>query len=82
MAFVTAMPYVGPEQLTHEGVQEVHHYHHMDKPEPRVAVKLEKNSRGNNWELSYSGDGVSFKNAIFEIANANAEMESQFGTKE
>jgi hypothetical protein len=45
-------------------------------PEP-CKVKLEKNSRGYNWELSYSG--AEFNEIIQKIQYANLQMLELYG---
>lgn len=37
------------------GLEEVHHYHHRDNDGPKVSVKLERNSKGFNYEISVTG---------------------------
>jgi len=36
-------------------MNEQHVYHHSDLDGPRISVKVERNSRGYNWEASVSG---------------------------
>lgn len=35
-------------------MEEQHLYHHNDQ-DPRISMKIEKNSKGYNWECSVSG---------------------------
>jgi len=42
---------------------EVHHYHHNDDSGPRVNAKVERNSKGYNWEATVTG-ATSVKQAI------------------
>lgn len=57
---------------------EVHHYHHSDNDGIRVTVKVEKNSKGYNWEASGSG-AKSVAEAIFALSQAEIELRKIYG---
>lgn len=61
-----------------EGIVEEHVYHHLDDAGPRVNVKLEKNSRGFNWEVTVLG-AKSIEHAAAMLAEAEAKMTELYG---
>ena len=67
---------------TPKEAEEVHHYHHMEKQEPHVIVKLIKNTKGYNWELSVSGDGLTTEEAMNMMDEANERMNAMYGGRE
>lgn len=55
----------------------VFHYHSWEKTVEQVKVKLEKNSKGFNWEVSYSGDDA---DAVLKtIQETNEKLQVAFG---
>lgn len=53
-------------------------YHHSDSDGPRVAVKVEKNSKGYNWECSVSGVKTVVE-AIAMLQDAEQKMSETYG---
>lgn len=57
----------------------VHHvYNHFDDNGAHVSVKVERNSRGYNWEAGVSG-AQSVDEAIALLTDAEAKLKKQFG---
>lgn len=59
---------------------EIFHYHSWERKAPEVRVKLEKNSKGYNFEITASAETVDA--AIALVADAEAKLRSQYGTVE
>lgn len=59
---------------------ETHHYHHTVKGEPTVNVKVEKNSKGFNYEVTVVG-ARSLDEAMELIMRAEARLAGAFGPK-
>ena len=58
--------------------QEQHIYHHYDDPGPRVGVKVEKNSRGYNWEATVTG-AHSVYEAMTLLRTAETDLRTTYG---
>ncbi len=54
-----------------------HLYHHQDTT-PRVAMKVEKNTKGYNWEVSVSGAGT-IEEALRLLKEGNEELRKAYG---
>lgn len=54
-------------------------YHRSDNDGPNVSVKVEKNSKGYNWEASVSG-AKSVDEAIELLRDAEEKMRTEFGS--
>lgn len=61
--------------LTGPGVTEVVHRYALHPS--RITVKIEKNSRGVNWEISYSGETVEETLAV--IRETHAALQREYG---
>lgn len=57
---------------------EVHHYHHYDQNGPRINVKVERNSKGFNWETTITG-AASVDEALALVNVANEKLAAQYG---
>ncbi len=55
-------------------------YHHNDD-RPRLSIKVEKNSKGFNWEISVS-NCTSLDQAFDYLDNMDYEMRQRYETKE
>ena len=53
--------------------QEQHIYHHYDNDGPRVTIKLEKNTRGFNYEIAVSG-AKTVDEALALLAEAKTKL--------
>jgi hypothetical protein len=56
-----------------------HIFHHSGSDVPKVNVKVERNSRGYNWEASVAG-AESVEDAISLLATAEERLRLHFGT--
>jgi hypothetical protein len=59
-------------------MEEQHIYHHHASDGPRVTMKLEKNSRGHNWEVSVSG-AKTVEEALALLNQGNEELKKAYG---
>lgn len=57
---------------------EQHVYYHYANDEPKIAVKVEHNSRGNNWEVSVS-NAKTVHEAMLLLIQAESELNTAFG---
>lgn len=57
-----------------------HVFHHNNTDGPRVALKVEKNSKGHNWEVSVSG-ARTVEEAMALIRTGDAALREQFGER-
>ena len=55
-----------------------HIYHHSDQDGLRIAVKLEKNTKGFNYEASVSG-AKTVAEAIMTLDMAKKDLEAKYG---
>ncbi|MFZ6029745.1 MAG: hypothetical protein ACOYYS_18690 [Chloroflexota bacterium] len=56
-----------------------HVYHHYDGNNgPRVNVKLEKNSRGYNWEVTATG-AANVDEALALVRDASEKLRAEYG---
>jgi len=55
-----------------------HIYHHSDSDEPRVSVKVEKNTKGFNYEVSVSGSKT-VDEALSLLKDAQAKLQAAYG---
>jgi len=60
--------------------QEIHHYHHNDARTPVVSIKLERNTKGYNYEVSVS-DANSVREALDLAYEASNELEQKYPLK-
>jgi predicted secreted protein len=58
----------------------VNHFHHQVSDGPKITIKIEKNSKGYNWEVSVSG-AKSVAEAILLMQQAEKEMKDLYGEK-
>jgi cystathionine beta-lyase family protein involved in aluminum resistance len=58
---------------------EIFHYHSWEKATEQVKVKLERNSKGYNWEVSFAGEDADKVLAV--IRETNAKMQSEYGDR-
>ncbi len=59
-------------------MDEQHVYHHSADSGPRVMVKVERNSRGYNWESAVSG-AETVEAAVKLLTEAEAELRKLYG---
>jgi hypothetical protein len=57
--------------------QEVKIVHLYDRQPPEVNIKLEKNSKGYNWEISYRGENLD--EVLAKIREANNKLQAEYG---
>ena len=62
-------------------MEEQHVYHHNDNDGPRVYVKVEKNTKGFNYEATVSGCKT-VEEAMAMLVDAEAKLRQQFGATE
>ena len=55
-----------------------HIYHHYDSDGARVTVKVEKNSKGYNWEAAVSG-AKTVEEAMQKLKEAEAQLLATYG---
>ena len=58
-------------------MEDQHIYHHSEEI-PRISVKVEKNSRGYNWEVSIS-TAKTIEEAISLLKEAERKLAASFG---
>ena len=51
--------------------------HLYDKQPREISVKLEKNSKGYNWEISYAGED--FETVLAKIQKIDESLKSEYG---
>lgn len=62
-------------------MEDQHIYHHYEKAQPSITLKVEKNTKGFNYEAAVSGcSGVAEAMALIE--QAIGELEARFGKAE
>lgn len=61
-----------------EEEQAQHIFHHYDDAGPRVAVKVERNSRGHNWEATVTG-AHTVHEAMTLLRTAETELRLTYG---
>jgi hypothetical protein len=54
--------------------------HLYDRQTPRLRLRLERNSKGYNWEISYEADDP--EEALAMIRQVNERMQEEFGAGE
>lgn len=54
-----------------------HVVHHYEAAPRKVSIKLDRNSRGYTWEVSYACDTLD--EALTVIREANARLEAEYG---
>lgn len=57
--------------------QEVKIVHLYDRQPAEISVKLEKNSKGYNWEISYRGENLD--EVLAKIREANNKLQAEYG---
>lgn len=57
---------------------EQHIYHHSDGDGPRITVKVERNSRGFNYEAAVSG-ARTVDEALALLRDAEAKLQAAYG---
>jgi len=57
--------------------QEVRIVHLYDRQPAEISVKLEKNSKGYNWEISYRGENVD--EVLAKIREVNQKLMAEYG---
>jgi hypothetical protein len=60
-------------------MEEQHIYHHLDDDGPRINVKVEKNTKGSNYEATITG-AKTVEDALSLLTDAKARLEKEFGT--
>lgn len=58
-------------------MEETRIIHIYDKQPPVVKVKLERNSKGYNWEISYEHEDLDI--ALAKIREANERLKTEYG---
>ena len=61
-------------------MDEQHVYHHNVSDGPKVNLKVERNSRGFNWEVTVTG-ASSADEALSILKDAEAKLAAQYGEK-
>ena len=61
-------------------MEEQHIYHHSDNDGARVNVKVEKNSRGFNYEATVTG-AKSVEEAVALLKDAEAQLKALYGAE-
>jgi hypothetical protein len=61
-------------------MNEQHIYHHNASEAPRVNVKIEKNTKGYNWEVTVTG-APTVAAALVLINEAETALRAQYGEK-
>lgn len=59
-------------------MEDQHIYHHYDNDGPRVNVKVERNSRGTNYEATVTG-AASVEEAMALLNDAVARLKAEYG---
>ena len=59
-------------------MEEQHIYHHNDSDGVRINVKVEKNSRGYNYEATVTG-AKTVEEAMAALKSAQGALEAQYG---
>lgn len=62
-------------------MEEQHIYHHSDSDGARINVKVEKNTKGFNYEATVTG-AKSVDEAIALLRDAQAQLQATFGAPE
>ncbi|MDE4542287.1 hypothetical protein [Thermoanaerobacterium sp. R66] len=57
--------------------QEMKIIHLYDKQPKDISVKLEKNTKGYNWEISYAGEDIEV--VLARIREANKKLQEEYG---
>lgn len=70
---------IGPSSEQLEEHTQQHIYHHNDA-DPRIAMKVEKNTKGYNWEVSVSG-AKTVEEALVLIQRGNDELKAAYGDR-
>jgi hypothetical protein len=68
---------IGRELLDLHGYEQ-HVYHHYDNDGAKINVKVEHNSRGNNWEATVTGAST-ITEACRLLFQAEQELQKQYG---
>jgi hypothetical protein len=59
-------------------MEEQHIYHHSDSDGARITVKVEKNTKGFNYEASVSG-AKTVEEALLLLKEAQAKLQAAYG---
>ncbi|MGF7431065.1 hypothetical protein PQV03_09910 [Thermoanaerobacterium thermosaccharolyticum] len=51
--------------------------HLYDKQPKDISIKLEKNTKGYNWEISYAGEDI--EAVLTRIREANEKLQKEYG---
>lgn len=62
-------------------MEEQHVYHHSDSDGVRINVKVEKNTKGFNYEATVTG-AKTVDEAMTALKAAQGALEAQYGSKE
>lgn len=62
-------------------MEEQHIYHHSDSDGVRINVKVEKNTKGFNYEATITG-AKSVEEAMTALKSAQTALEATYGQKE
>lgn len=62
-------------------MEEQHIYHHSDNDGPRINVKVEKNSRGFNYEATVTG-AKTVEEALNLLKDAEAKLSAAYAAPE
>ena len=58
-------------------METVNHIHRYENAEPGVRIKLERNSRGYNWEVAY--EHLDLNTALAKVREANERLQAEYG---
>jgi hypothetical protein len=72
MSFPTGDP------VFQSGPAEQHVYHHTEPSPAKINVKIERNTKGYNFEVTVTG-ASSVDEALALISDANAKLKEQYG---
>lgn len=58
-------------------MEEMKVIHLYDKQPRDISIKLEKNSKGYNWEISYAGEDI--EAVLSKIRETNQKLQAEYG---
>ena len=61
-------------------MEDQHIYHHSDTNGPRINVKVEKNTKGFNYEVTVTG-AQTVDEALSLLKDAQQKLQAEFGEK-
>lgn len=61
-----------------EPMEDQHIYYHHESDGPRIAMKVERNSKGYNWEVAVSG-AKSVEQAMSLLTQGNDALKASYG---